>query len=251
MFLGQVSKRRVAVDSSNHVFVFLQRAEKILGHHKTHPSPSPHPLLVAASGKLWRPGAKPFPSNPHGLRVDAHDNVGSHDRALNKSSSFLTCGETSLNHWHVNALLASTDATPFDTTNRHRLRFRRLDLRHDRLRQHRRGKVFSSDGKFLFDWGRKVPGPANLTCAQRSGRCEQEMFTSPTAAMRAFRFSTQPQIPDGLEVTLLWPPVSRPSAPTILLYVATRRPQTRASTDRASFSTRLSGKYSPSGAARQ
>ena len=84
--LGQVSG--VAVDSHNHVFVF-HRAENSWATDKSHPISSPTVLCFdGESGKLLFSWGQNRFLEPHGLRVDRHDNVWLTDRALQQVFEF-------------------------------------------------------------------------------------------------------------------------------------------------------------------
>ena len=84
--LGQVSG--VAVDSHNHVFVF-HRAENSWATDKSHPIASPTVLCFdGESGKLLFSWGQNRFLEPHGLRVDRHDNVWLTDRALQQVFEF-------------------------------------------------------------------------------------------------------------------------------------------------------------------
>ena len=155
--LGQVSG--VAVDSHNHVFVF-QRGENSWATDKTHVIPSAAILCFdGSSGKLLSSWGQNRFLEPHGLRVDHHDNVWVTDRALQQVFEFS----------HGGALLLSigTERTPG------------LDGTHFNLPTdiafasdgsfyvsdgygNNRVAKFSPDGRFLFDWGRKGDGPGEF-----------------------------------------------------------------------------------------
>jgi len=155
--LGQVSG--VAVDSHNHVFVF-HRAENSWATDKTHVISSPTVLCFdGASGKLllsW--GEKRF-VEPHGLRIDGDDNVWLTDRVLQQVFKFSHDGKP--------LLTIGTERTPG------------LDATHFNLPAdiafasngniyvadgygNNRIAEFSSDGKFLLDWGRKGTSPGEF-----------------------------------------------------------------------------------------
>jgi len=155
--LGQVSG--VAVDSHNHVFVF-QRGENSWATDKTHPIPSATILCFdGASGKLLSSWGQNRFLEPHGLRVDRHDNVWVTDRALQQVFEFTHDGTL--------LLTVGTERTPG------------LDGTHFNLPTdiafavdgsfyvsdgygNNRVARFSPDGKFLFDWGHKGEGPGEF-----------------------------------------------------------------------------------------
>jgi peptidylamidoglycolate lyase len=155
--LGQVSG--VAVDSHNHVFVF-QRGENSWATDKTHVIPSATILCFdGASGKLLSSWGQNRFLEPHGLRVDRHDNVWVTDRALQQVFEFTHDGTL--------LLTVGTERTPG------------LDGTHFNLPTdiafaadgsfyisdgygNNRVTKFSPDGKFLFDWGRKGDGPGEF-----------------------------------------------------------------------------------------
>ena len=157
--LGQVSG--VAVDSHNHVFVF-HRAENSWATDKTHPIASATILCFdGASGKLLSSWGQNRFLEPHGLRVDRHDNVWVTDRALQQVFEFSHDGKL--------LLTIGTERTPG------------LDATHFNLPAdiafaadgsiyvadgygNNRVAKFSPDGKFLLDWGKKgsEPGEFNL-----------------------------------------------------------------------------------------
>ena len=155
--LGQVSG--VAVDSHNHVFVF-QRGENSWATDKTHPIPSATILCFdGASGKLLSSWGQNRFLEPHGLRVDGHDNVWVTDRALQQVFKFTHDGTL--------LLTVGTERTPG------------LDGTHFNLPTdiafaadgsfyvsdgygNNRVAKFSPDGRFLFDWGRKGEGPGEF-----------------------------------------------------------------------------------------
>jgi DNA-binding beta-propeller fold protein YncE len=157
MVLGQVSG--VAVDSHNHVFIF-HRAENSWATDKTHPISSPTILCFdGASGKLlasW--GEKRF-LEPHGLRIDAHDNVWVTDRALQQVFEFSHEGKLllTIGTEHV----AGVDATHFDKPTDIAFASNGSIYVSDGYGNNRVAK-FSPSGKFLFDWGRKGQGPGEF-----------------------------------------------------------------------------------------
>ena len=157
--LGQVSG--VAVDSHNHVFVF-HRAENSWAADKTHVIPSATILCFdGASGKLLASWGQNRFLEPHGLRVDSHDNVWVTDRALQQVFKFS----------HDGALLLTLgvertpglDATHFNLPTDIAFAPDGSIYVSDGYGNNRVAK-FSSDGKFLLDWGRKgdAPGEFNL-----------------------------------------------------------------------------------------
>lgn len=155
--LGQVSA--VAVDSHNHVFVF-HRAENSWAADKSHVIASPTVLCFdGASGKLLFSWGQNRFIEPHGLRVDRHDNVWVTDRALQQVMEF--------SHDGTLLLTIGTERTPG------------LDGSHFNLPAdiafapdgsiyvsdgygNNRVAKFSPTGKFLLDWGRKGDGPGEF-----------------------------------------------------------------------------------------
>src|SRR5713226_10155990 len=112
--LGQVSG--VGVDSHNHVFVF-HRAENSWAADKTHPISAPTILCFdGASGKLLSSWGENRFLEPHGLRVDAHDNVWVTDRALQQVFKFSHDGKLLLTLGTER--VSGVDATHFDKIGR-------------------------------------------------------------------------------------------------------------------------------------
>ena len=159
--LGQISG--VAVDSQNHVFVF-NRAENSLtpATDDTYSVVIPSPAVLCfdgTSGKLlfsW--GEKRF-VHPHGLRIDNHDNVWVTDVELQEVLEFSRAGK--LLRTLGTERKPGLDATHFN---------RPTDIAFapdgsiyvtDGYGNNRVAK-FSSDGKFLLDWGRKGDGPGEF-----------------------------------------------------------------------------------------
>jgi len=157
MVLGQVSG--VAVDSHNHVFIF-HRAENSWATDKTHPISSPTILCFdGASGKLlasW--GEKRF-LEPHGLRIDAHDNVWVTDRALQQVFEFSHEGKLLLTIGTER--VAGVDATHFDKPTDIAFASDGSIYISDGYGNNRVAK-FSPSGKFLLDWGHKGQGPGEF-----------------------------------------------------------------------------------------
>ena len=151
--LGQVSG--VAVDSHNHVFVF-HRAENSWAADKTHPIPSATVLCFdGASGKLlnsW--GANRF-LEPHGLRVDRHDNVWLTDRALQQVFEFTHDGKLLLTIGTER--IAGLDGTHFNLPADIAFAADGGIYVADGYGNNRVAR-FASDGKFQFDWGSKGTG---------------------------------------------------------------------------------------------
>lgn len=157
MVLGQVSG--VAVDSHNHVFIF-HRAENSWATDKTHPIIVPTVLCFdGESGKLLASWGENRFLEPHGLRVDAHDNVWVTDRALQQVFKFSHDGKLLLTigtertpgvdaaHFNLPADIAfASDGSVYVA---------------DGYGNNRIAK-FSADGKFLFDWGHKGQGPGEF-----------------------------------------------------------------------------------------
>lgn len=155
--LGQVSG--VAVDSHNHVFIF-HRAENSWAADKSHVIASPTVLCFdGASGKLLFSWGQNRFIEPHGLRVDRHDNVWVTDRTLQQVMEFshdgtllLTIGTERTpgldgNHFNLPADIAfAPDGSVYVS---------------DGYGNNRVAK-FSPTGKFLLDWGRKGDGPGEF-----------------------------------------------------------------------------------------
>ena len=155
--LGQVSG--VAVDSHNHVFVF-HRAENSWAADKSHVIASATVLCFdGESGKLLFSWGQNRFLEPHGFRVDRNDNVWLTDRALQQVFEFSHDGKL--------LLTLGTERTPG------------LDATHFNLPTdiafapngdiyvsdgygNNRVAKFSSDGKFLLDWGQKGDGPGQF-----------------------------------------------------------------------------------------
>ncbi|HKD72836.1 MAG TPA: peptidyl-alpha-hydroxyglycine alpha-amidating lyase family protein [Candidatus Acidoferrum sp.] len=155
--LGQVSG--VAVDSHNHVFVF-HRAENSWATDKSHAIASPAVLCFdGESGKLLFSWGQNRFLEPHGLRVDRHDNVWLTDRALQQVFEFSHDGKL--------LLTIGTERTPgLDATHFNLptdIAFAPNDDIYvsDGYGNNRVAK-FSSDGKFLLDWGQKGDGPGEF-----------------------------------------------------------------------------------------
>ncbi len=157
MVLGQVSG--VAVDSHNHVFVF-HRAENSWAADKTHPISAPTILCFdGASGKLLSSWGENRFLEPHGLRVDAHDNVWVTDRALQQVFKFSHDGKLLLTIGTER--VSGVDATHFDKPTDIAFASDGSIYVSDGYGNNRVAK-FSSDGKFLFDWGHKGQGPGEF-----------------------------------------------------------------------------------------
>ncbi len=155
--LGQVSG--VAVDSHNHVFVF-HRAENSWATDKTHPITVPAILCFdGASGKLLASWGENRFLEPHGLRVDVHDNVWVTDRALQQVFKFSHDGKLLLSIGTER--VAGTDATHFDKPTDVAFASDGSIYVSDGYGNNRVAK-FSPDGKFLFDWGHKGQGPGEF-----------------------------------------------------------------------------------------
>jgi len=157
MVLGQVSG--VAVDSHNHVFVF-HRAENSWASDKAHPITVPAILCFdGASGKLLASWGENRFLEPHGLRVDTHDNVWVTDRALQEVFKFSHDGKLLLTIGTER--VAGVDATHFDKPTDIAFASDGSFYVSDGYGNNRVAK-FSSDGKFLFDWGHKGQGPGEF-----------------------------------------------------------------------------------------
>ncbi len=157
MVLGQVSG--VAVDSHNHVFVF-HRAEGSWATDKTHPISSATILSFdGASGKLLASWGENRFLEPHGLRVDSHDNVWVTDRALQQVFKFSHDGKLLLTIGTER--VAGVDATHFDKPTDIAFASDGSIYVSDGYGNNRVAK-FSPDGKFLFDWGHKGQDPGEF-----------------------------------------------------------------------------------------
>jgi peptidylamidoglycolate lyase len=157
MVLGQVSG--VAVDSHNHVFVF-HRAENSWATDKTHPIVSPAILCFDGdSGRLLASWGENRFLEPHGLRIDSHDNVWVTDRALQQVFKFSHDGKLLLTIGTER--VAGVDSTHFDKPTDIAFASDESIYVSDGYGNNRVAK-FSSDGKFLFDWGHKGQGPGEF-----------------------------------------------------------------------------------------
>ena len=159
MVLGQVSG--VAVDSHNHVFIF-HRAEGSWAADKTHPIASATILCFdGASGKLLSSWGENRFLEPHGLRIDSHDNVWVTDRALQQVFKFSHDGKLLLTIGTERT--AGVDATHFNLPADIAFASDGSIYVADGYGNNRIAK-FSPDGKFLLDWGSKgsAPGEFNL-----------------------------------------------------------------------------------------
>jgi peptidylamidoglycolate lyase len=153
MVLGQVSG--IAVDSHNHVFVF-HRAESSWATDKTRPIASPAILCFdGPSGKLLSSWGENRFIEPHGLRVDSHDNVWVTDRALQQVLEFNHEGKLLLTIGTER--VAGTGATHFDKPTDIAFASDGSIYVSDGYGNNRVAK-FSPDGKFLLDWGHKGHG---------------------------------------------------------------------------------------------
>lgn len=157
MVLGQVSG--VAVDSHNQVFIF-HRAENSWATDKTRPISSPTILCFdGASGKLLSSWGDHKFVEPHGLRVDSHDNVWVTDRALQQVFKFSHDGKLLLTIGTER--IAGVDATHFNLPADIAFAQDGSIYVADGYGNNRIAK-FSADGKFLLDWGRKGAGPGEF-----------------------------------------------------------------------------------------
>ncbi|HEY1422149.1 MAG TPA: peptidyl-alpha-hydroxyglycine alpha-amidating lyase family protein [Candidatus Acidoferrum sp.] len=153
MVLGQVSG--VAVDSHNHVFIF-HRAEGSWATDKTHPIASATILCFdGASGKLLASWGENRFLEPHGLRIDSHDNVWVTDRALQQIFKFSHEGKLLLTIGTERT--AGVDATHFNLPADLAFASDGSIYVADGYGNNRVAK-FSPDGKFLLDWGHKGAG---------------------------------------------------------------------------------------------
>jgi peptidylamidoglycolate lyase len=153
MVLGQVSG--VAVDSHNHVFIF-HRAENSWATHKTHPIASRTILCFdGPTGSLLASWGDHRFVEPHGLRVDSHDNVWVTDRALQQVIKFSHDGKLLLTIGTER--ISGVDATHFNLPADIAFAQDGSIYVADGYGNNRIAK-FSADGKFLLDWGRKGAG---------------------------------------------------------------------------------------------
>jgi len=155
--LGQVSG--VAVDSHNHVFVF-HRGENSWAIDKTHVIPSATILCFdGASGKLLASWGQNRFLEPHGLRVDRRDNVWVTDRALQQVFEFTHDGTLLLTIGVERT--PGLDATHFNLPTDIAFAPDGSIYVSDGYGNNRVAK-FSTEGKFLLDWGRKGDGPGEF-----------------------------------------------------------------------------------------
>lgn len=159
--LGQVSG--VAVDSHNHVFIF-NRAE----NSWPPPPPGGYTSVIAsptvlcfdgASGKLLFSWGKYRFLHPHGLRLDRYDNVWLTDLDLQQVFEFSQDGKLLLTLGTERT--AGLDATHFNQPTDIAFASDGSIYVSDGYGNSRIAK-FSSDGKFLLDWGRKGDGPGEF-----------------------------------------------------------------------------------------
>lgn len=157
MVLGQVSG--VAVDSHNHVFIF-HRAELSWSTDRSHPIASPTVLSFdGATGKLLSSWGENRFLEPHGLRVDASDNVWLTDRVLQQVFKFSHDGKLLLTIGTER--VAGADATHFDKPTDVAFAADGSVYVSDGYGNNRVAK-FSPDGKFLAEWGKKGTGPGEF-----------------------------------------------------------------------------------------
>ncbi len=156
--LGQVSG--VAVDSHNHVFVF-HRANRGWGEQKNEQLIEPATVLCfeGASGKqvlAW--GERKFVV-PHGLRVDAEDNVWVTDVGLHQVFKFSHDGRLlmTLGTERVPGL----DSTHFNEPTDVAIAPDGAVYVSDGYGNSRVAR-FSADGRFLADWGERGTGPGEF-----------------------------------------------------------------------------------------
>lgn len=150
----------VGVDSHNHVFVFHRADHSILG--KTFDEPIAAPVVNSFDGRTGEPvaswGANQF-LMPHGLRVDHADNVWVTDLGRQQVLKFthdgellMTVGEKGvpgLDGKHFNRptdVAVAPDGSFYVSDGYGNSRVAR----------------FSSDGKFIADWGHKGDGPGEF-----------------------------------------------------------------------------------------
>jgi peptidylamidoglycolate lyase len=155
--LGQVSG--VAIDSHNHVFVF-HRAENSWATDKSHFIASPAVLCFDGdSGKLLFSWGENRFLDPHGLRVDRHDNVWVTDRGLQQVLEFTHDGKLLLAIGTERT--AGVDGSHFNLPTDIAFAANGDIYVSDGYGNNRVAK-FAPDGKFLFDWGRKGDGPGEF-----------------------------------------------------------------------------------------
>jgi peptidylamidoglycolate lyase len=155
--LGQVSG--VGVDSHNHVFVF-HRGENSWATDKTHVISSATILCFdGASGKLLASWGQNRFLEPHGLRLDRHDHVWVTDRALQQVFEFSHDGTLLLTIGVERS--PGLDATHFNLPTDIAFASDGGIYVSDGYGNNRVAK-FSSEGKFLFDWGHKGDGPGEF-----------------------------------------------------------------------------------------
>jgi DNA-binding beta-propeller fold protein YncE len=150
----------VGVDSHNRVFVFHRAEHATLG--AKFDSPVKSPAIMVFDGDTGRQVAA-WGENlfwfPHGLRVDAHDNIWITDVQLDQVMKFsndgkllLTVGEKGVKgndglHFFGPADVAVDADGSFYVADGY---------------GNSRVAKFSPEGKFLFDWGRKGDGPGEF-----------------------------------------------------------------------------------------
>jgi sugar lactone lactonase YvrE len=194
------------------VFVF-HRAENSWATDKTHPIASPTILCFdGSSGKLLASWGENRFVEPHGLRIDMHDNVWVTDRALQQVFKFSHDGRLLLtigtertagldgSHFNLPADLAfAQDGSIYVA---------------DGYGNNRIAK-FSADGKFLLDWGRKGTGPGEFDLPHSVAADAQGLVYVADRNNARIQVFDSAEIPEDVEVTgaaVLGP---SPSAPTI------------------------------------
>jgi peptidylamidoglycolate lyase len=150
----------VAVDSHNQVFVFHRAEHSTLGKVFDAPISSPTILCFdGATGKLVASWGAGIFFNPHGLRVDSHDNVWATDIQLHQVFKFSHDGKLLMTVGEKD--VPGLDGTHFNKPTDVAVAPDGSFYVSDGYGNSRVAK-FSPDGKFLFDWGHKGSGPGEF-----------------------------------------------------------------------------------------
>jgi peptidylamidoglycolate lyase len=156
--LGHVTG--VAVDSHNHVFAFHRAEHSILGKFFDGPITSPAILCFdGRTGKVVTSWGAGIFFNPHGLRVDSRDNVWATDIQLHQVFKFSHDGKLLLTAGEKN--VPGLDGAHFNKPTDVAVASDGSFYVSDGYGNSRVAK-FSSDGKFLFDWGHKGSKPGEF-----------------------------------------------------------------------------------------